>query len=151
MKVKAALVLSLCLVVSACSPTRDEPGTDEASTSGVDEESEAGPGGSESESGNSESESGSSESETGESESETGEPEGNLLLSDKRLNIAHRGGGRLRPEATLPAFENALAVGADVIEFDLHGRIFLLHRRRHGDQLRCLLRLLFVGDDRQQQ
>lgn len=48
-----------------------------------------------------------------------GEP-GNLLLSDRVLNIAHRGGGRLRPEETLPAFEHALAVGADVLEFDVH-------------------------------
>src|SRR5690554_1995342 len=56
------------------------------------------------------------ETETG----ETGEPPGNLLLSDQVLNIAHRGGGLLRPETTLPAFEHALAVGADVLEFDLH-------------------------------
>jgi glycerophosphoryl diester phosphodiesterase len=45
---------------------------------------------------------------------------GNLFLSDKFLNIAHRGGGDLRPEETLPAFENALAVGAEVLEFDVH-------------------------------
>jgi glycerophosphoryl diester phosphodiesterase len=68
-----------------------------------------------------------SETETG----ETGDPPGNLLLSDQTLNIAHRGGGRLRPEATLPAFENALAVGADVLEFDLHassdGVIVVMH------------------------
>lgn len=66
-----------------------------------------------------------SESES-ESETETGdtdEPPGNLLLSDQRLNIAHRGGGRLRPEATLPAFEHALSVGADVIEFDVHASL----------------------------
>lgn len=51
---------------------------------------------------------------------DTEEPVGNLLLSDKFLNIAHRGGGDLRPEETLPAFENALAVGAEVLEFDVH-------------------------------
>jgi glycerophosphoryl diester phosphodiesterase len=76
------------------------------------------------------------ESETTAGESETGEtgdeePPGNLFLSDGILNIAHRGGGRLRPEATLPAFENALAVGADVLEFDLHatadGVIVVIH------------------------
>lgn len=48
-----------------------------------------------------------------------GEP-GNLLLSDRLLNIAHGGGLALRPEETLPAFEHALAVGADVLEFDIH-------------------------------
>ncbi|PCC71253.1 glycerophosphoryl diester phosphodiesterase [Nannocystis exedens] len=59
-------------------------------------------------------------SSTTEAGSETGQPPGNLLLSDKFLNIAHRGGGLLRPEETLPAFEHALAVGADVLEFDVH-------------------------------
>ena len=54
------------------------------------------------------------------SSSTTGEPGGNLLLSDKFLNIAHRGGASLRPEETLLAFEHALAVGADVLEFDVH-------------------------------
>jgi len=71
-----------------------------------------------------------SESDTGASETgETGDE--NLFTSDQFLNIAHRGGGRLRPEATLPAFENALLVGADVIEMDLHatadGVIVVLH------------------------
>jgi glycerophosphoryl diester phosphodiesterase len=64
-------------------------------------------------------------------ESETEEEEGNLLLSDRFLNIAHRGGARLRPEETLPAFEHALEVGADVLEFDVHatsdGVIVALH------------------------
>lgn len=36
------------------------------------------------------------------------------------LNIAHRGGARLAPEHTLVAYQNGLAVGADVIELDLH-------------------------------
>jgi glycerophosphoryl diester phosphodiesterase len=65
--------------------------------------------------------------ETGTQESgetgDTDEPPENLFLSDRRLAIAHRGGGKLRPEATLVAFENALAVGADVIEFDLHSTL----------------------------
>lgn len=34
------------------------------------------------------------------------------------LNIAHRGGNRIAPEATLEAFESALDVGADVLEMD---------------------------------
>ncbi|MDX1375628.1 MAG: glycerophosphodiester phosphodiesterase [Burkholderiales bacterium] len=32
--------------------------------------------------------------------------------------IAHRGGAWLRPENTLPAFEHALALGADILEMD---------------------------------
>ncbi|MEZ4452892.1 MAG: glycerophosphodiester phosphodiesterase [Nannocystaceae bacterium] len=54
-----------------------------------------------------------------------------LLRSDRFLNIAHRGGGKLRPEETLIAYEHALMVGADVIEMDLHatadGAIVLMH------------------------
>jgi|MudIll2142460700_1097286.scaffolds.fasta_scaffold10699_5 glycerophosphoryl diester phosphodiesterase len=34
-------------------------------------------------------------------------------------NIAHRGGSRLAPENTLPAFANAVATGADVLELDV--------------------------------
>lgn len=56
---------------------------------------------------------------------------GSVFLQDRFLNIAHRGGGRLAPEHTLVAYENALRVGADVIEFDLHatadGVIVILH------------------------
>lgn len=36
------------------------------------------------------------------------------------LNIAHRGGSRLAPEETVVAYRNALEVGADVLELDLH-------------------------------
>ena len=36
------------------------------------------------------------------------------------LVIAHRGASGDRPENTLPAFEEAIAQGADVIETDLH-------------------------------
>lgn len=50
---------------------------------------------------------------------------------DRFANIAHRGGGILAPEHTLAAYENALVVGADVIEFDLlatsDGVIVILH------------------------
>ncbi|PRQ10187.1 glycerophosphodiester phosphodiesterase [Enhygromyxa salina] len=70
------------------------------------------------------------DSETGET-GETGEPPGNPLLSDELINIAHRGGRELRPEATLPAFETALTIGADVLEFDVHassdGVIVVMH------------------------
>ncbi len=36
------------------------------------------------------------------------------------IHIAHRGGGKLRPAHTIEAYANALAVGADMIELDLH-------------------------------
>ena len=36
------------------------------------------------------------------------------------LNIAHRGGRRIRPEHTLVAYRQALADGADVLELDIH-------------------------------
>ena len=43
----------------------------------------------------------------------------------------HRGAGRYAPENTLPAFEKAIRIGADYIEFDVHtlqdGAFFLLH------------------------
>ncbi len=62
-----------------------------------------------------------------------GAPGEAAFLGDAFLNIAHRGGGRLAPEHTLVAYENALRVGADVIEFDLHatadGVIVILHDR----------------------
>lgn len=71
------------------------------------------------------------DSDTTETDStDTDLPE-DLFASDLFLNIAHRGGGRLRPEATLLAFEHALAVGSEVIEMDLHatadGVIVVLH------------------------
>lgn len=47
------------------------------------------------------------------------------------LNIAHRGASLHRPENTLPAFEYAIEVGADVIEMDLlttaDGEIVTIH------------------------
>ena len=112
-------MLGLGLVLLAGCPA-DDP-SPAVETSGASEASTSAP--VETESGV-ETESSGGESETGEDETgETGEPEpeGNLLLSDKTLNNAHRGGARLRPEATLVAFEHALEVGADVLEFDLHG------------------------------
>lgn len=46
-------------------------------------------------------------------------------------NMAHRGGSKLAPEDTLAAFENANALGVDVLEMDLHstadGDIVVLH------------------------
>ncbi|MFT3809316.1 MAG: glycerophosphodiester phosphodiesterase family protein [Micropepsaceae bacterium] len=47
------------------------------------------------------------------------------------LNIAHRGGADLWPENTLPAFEGAIACGADGAELDVHlssdGELIVFH------------------------
>ncbi|RLF56449.1 MAG: hypothetical protein DRN27_09620 [Thermoplasmata archaeon] len=50
------------------------------------------------------------------------DPVTNFFLRNENgfLNIAHRGGGDLRPENTLLCYQNALEVGADVLEGDLH-------------------------------
>lgn len=58
-------------------------------------------------------------------------PESVLRCDGAVLNIAHRGGRRIRPEHTLLAYEQALIDGADVLELDLHatsdGVIVVLH------------------------
>jgi glycerophosphoryl diester phosphodiesterase len=58
-------------------------------------------------------------------------PADHVLLCGAPLLIAHRGGGALRPEETLPAYENAAALGADVLEMDVHttadGEVVCLH------------------------
>jgi glycerophosphoryl diester phosphodiesterase len=51
---------------------------------------------------------------------------------DRRVLIAaHRGGGALAPENGLSAFKNAIRLGADMLEFDLHrtadGEIVVIH------------------------
>jgi glycerophosphoryl diester phosphodiesterase len=47
------------------------------------------------------------------------------------LVVAHRGGSALRPESTLAAFENAAALGVDVLEMDVRatadGKIVVIH------------------------
>jgi glycerophosphoryl diester phosphodiesterase len=45
-------------------------------------------------------------------------PDDNFLCGGP-LNIAHRGGANLRPEGTMVAFENAMAIGVDVLEMDV--------------------------------
>jgi len=42
------------------------------------------------------------------------------FASRQRLVFAHRGGARLAPENTMPAFEQGLALGSDGIECDVH-------------------------------
>ncbi|MGH7377681.1 MAG: glycerophosphodiester phosphodiesterase family protein, partial [Candidatus Methylomirabilales bacterium] len=47
------------------------------------------------------------------------------------LTIAHRGASADAPENTLPAFEAALAAGADALELDVHmaadGALVVIH------------------------
>ena len=54
-----------------------------------------------------------------------------ILLRDQTLVIAHRGFSRLAPENTVPAFELALAAGADLVEFDVRssrdGQLVVVH------------------------
>jgi len=49
----------------------------------------------------------------------------------KSLNVAHRGGAALMPENTLSAFENALKIGVDQLETDVHlskdGQVIIMH------------------------
>lgn len=47
----------------------------------------------------------------------------NFHLRPGFLNIAHRGGGKLAPEETLVAYQGAIAVGADVVECDVHSTL----------------------------
>jgi glycerophosphoryl diester phosphodiesterase len=120
----AGLGLAAC---GGTTPVGSASTTESASESGVTSEGDAGSETSgATETGDTET-NGATETETG----DTDDPPGNPFLSDQLLNIAHRGGGRLRPEATLPAFENALSVGADVLEFDLHassdGVVVVIH------------------------
>lgn len=50
-------------------------------------------------------------------------PVENPFLSDRVLNIAHRGGRVEAPEATLEAFHSAVKIGVDALEMDLHGTL----------------------------
>ncbi len=43
-----------------------------------------------------------------------------IFLANTFFNIAHRGGGRLAPEHTVVAYQNAMQVGADALECDAH-------------------------------
>ncbi|MCC6897807.1 MAG: glycerophosphodiester phosphodiesterase [Polyangiaceae bacterium] len=58
-------------------------------------------------------------------------PADNRLLCGAPLLFAHRGGGKLRPEETLPAYDHAAALGTHVLEADLHstadGEIVCMH------------------------
>ena len=53
------------------------------------------------------------------------------LSSRKVLLIAHRGASKLAPENTLKAFQKAIDLNADYVEFDVHqtkdGEIVIMH------------------------
>jgi len=59
-------------------------------------------------------------------------PQGQSLAQNVTVDVhAHRGGAGLAPENTLAAFRNALALGVDVLEMDLHvtadGEVVVIH------------------------
>ena len=58
-------------------------------------------------------------------------PEFAFFDSDRPMVIAHQGGEGLRPSNTMLAFENAMALGVDVLEMDVHstsdGALVLIH------------------------
>ncbi len=58
-------------------------------------------------------------------------PEHPFTETDRLLAIAHRGGAELWPENTLFAFQNAVRIGADALEFDVHatsdGELVVIH------------------------
>ena len=43
-----------------------------------------------------------------------------VFESARPLVFAHRGGAKLAPENTMPAFDNGMALGADGLEIDVH-------------------------------
>jgi glycerophosphoryl diester phosphodiesterase len=53
------------------------------------------------------------------------------LLRCSTVNIAHRGGRRIRPEHTIEAYDQALVDGSDILELDVHetidGEIVVMH------------------------
>jgi glycerophosphoryl diester phosphodiesterase len=55
----------------------------------------------------------------------------NYFDAPRPLVIAHQGGDGLRPSNTLPAFDHAVELGADVLEMDVHqtldGALVLMH------------------------
>lgn len=54
-----------------------------------------------------------------------------IIHTVKPINIAHRGGSKLAPENTIAAFKNAIKIGVDMIEIDVHlskdGEIIVIH------------------------
>ena len=59
------------------------------------------------------------------------------ISSSRPLVFAHRGGSALAPENTLPAFANALALGADGVELDVQltkDGVVIVHHDSHLDR-----------------
>lgn len=58
-------------------------------------------------------------------------PKPTTNTASKTLIVAHRGGAALAPENTLFAFENALKLGVDMVECDVHlsqdGQVVVMH------------------------
>jgi len=72
----------------------------------------------------------SSSADTGGGEPKCKTPQ-EMLRCDKVVNIAHRGGRRIRPEHTLLAYDQALEDGTDILELDIHetsdGMLVVMH------------------------
>jgi glycerophosphoryl diester phosphodiesterase len=65
------------------------------------------------------------------------------------LVIAHRGASWDLPENTLPAFERAIEIGADYVEFDVHNDLSVTHERpRRGTTYPTLDEVLELCHDR---
>lgn len=66
------------------------------------------------------------------------------------LVIAHRGASWELPENTLPAFERAIAVGADYVELDVHaardGSLVVCHDRPRGGEPRLEEAVELIAD-----
>ncbi|MBW2548825.1 MAG: glycerophosphodiester phosphodiesterase [Deltaproteobacteria bacterium] len=64
-----------------------------------------------------------------------------MIRCDKVLNIAHRGGRRVRPEHTLLAYDQALEDGTDILEMDVHetvdGMLVVMHDRTVDRTTNC--------------
>jgi glycerophosphoryl diester phosphodiesterase len=64
-----------------------------------------------------------------------------MIRCDKVLNIAHRGGRRIRPEHTIVAYDQALADGSDILELDVHetidGMLVVMHDRTVDRTTNC--------------
>ena len=60
-----------------------------------------------------------------------------MIRCDKVLNIAHRGGRRIRPEHTLLAYDKALEDGADILELErssLAGALVAVEKRQRDPE-----------------
>src|SRR5262245_28485383 len=70
-----------------------------------------------------------------------------FFAADRRLVFAHRGGSGLKPENTLVAFDNGLALGADGIELDVRfsrDGVVVVHHDRTLDRTTTLTGPVFA-------